>query len=66
MISVLLTRFHLNCLDGAMVIGHGINGNRQQAIDCKDLLVSVACFKKRNVICYKHMCFVSRDKYSTT
>jgi hypothetical protein len=66
MISVLLMMFCLNCLDGAMVTEHGINGNRQQAIDCTDLLVSVARFKKLNVLYSKHMFFVSRDKYSTT
>jgi hypothetical protein len=39
-------RFHLNCLDEAMVIGHGTNRNKQQAIDYTDLPVSVAHFKK--------------------
>ena len=66
MISGLLKRFHLNCSDGAMVSGHSTNRNKQQGIDYTDLLVSVVCFKKRNVRYSKHMCFVSRAKYSAT
>jgi homoserine trans-succinylase len=66
MISGLLMRFRLNCLHGAMVTGHGINRNKQQEIDYTDLLVSVARFKKLNVLYSMRMCFVSRDKYSTT